>query len=124
MTATIGRLVAEELNLTKPERARSARRDSRPTPKRWVRRSIASPTTTLDHRCLDLTPLDSEPLGVTLAEGHHLSAPSAITVDDVITEPAFDFPAADHDWRDHSSGANFRPSLADEPIQSDLRSDP
>ena len=61
-----------------------------------------------DHRGLELTPLYSEPLGVALAEGHHLATAAAITVDDVIAEPTFDFPTADRAWRDYWSGAAFR----------------
>ncbi len=61
-----------------------------------------------DHRGLDLTPLYSEPLGVALAESHHLASAASLTVEDVIAEPTFDFPTADREWRDYWSGADFR----------------
>lgn len=61
-----------------------------------------------DDRGLDLTPLYSEPLGVAVAEGHHLATAPTVTVDDVISEPTFDFPTADRKWRDYWSGADFR----------------
>jgi DNA-binding transcriptional LysR family regulator len=61
-----------------------------------------------DHRGLDLTPLYSEPLGVALAESHHLASAASLTVEDVIAEPTFDFPTADRAWRDYWSGADFR----------------
>jgi DNA-binding transcriptional LysR family regulator len=61
-----------------------------------------------DHRGLDLSPLYSEPLGVALAAGHHLAAVESLTVEDVISEPTFDFPTADREWRDYWSGAQFR----------------
>jgi DNA-binding transcriptional LysR family regulator len=61
-----------------------------------------------DHRGLDLAPLYSEPLGVALAESHHLASAASLTVEDVIAEPTFDFPTADRAWRDYWSGADFR----------------
>lgn len=61
-----------------------------------------------DHRGLDLTALYSEPLGVALAESHHLASAGSLTVEDVIAEPTFDFPTADRAWRDYWSGADFR----------------
>lgn len=61
-----------------------------------------------DHRGLHLTPLYAEPLGVALAEHHHLAASDTIRVDDVVAEPTFDFPTADREWRDFWSGADFR----------------
>jgi DNA-binding transcriptional LysR family regulator len=61
-----------------------------------------------DYRGLALTPLYSEPLGVALAESHHLASVASLTVADVIAEPTFDFPTADHVWRDYWSGADFR----------------
>ncbi len=61
-----------------------------------------------DHRGLDLTPLYSEPLGVALAESHHLASVVSLTVEDVLAEPTFDFPTPDRAWRDYWSGADFR----------------
>jgi DNA-binding transcriptional LysR family regulator len=61
-----------------------------------------------DHRGLDLTPLYTEPLGVALAESHHLAIAPSLTVEDVLAEPTFDFPTADRAWRDYWSGADFR----------------
>ncbi len=61
-----------------------------------------------DHRGLHLTPLYDEPLGVALAESHHLANAASLTVEDVIAEPTFDFPTADRAWRDYWSGAEFR----------------
>jgi DNA-binding transcriptional LysR family regulator len=61
-----------------------------------------------DDRGLDLTPVYSEPLGVALAESHHLAAVESLTVEDVIAEPTFDFPTTDRQWRDYWSGADFR----------------
>ncbi len=45
-----------------------------------------------DHCGLDLTPVYSEPLGIALAESHHLASAASVTVEDVIAEPTFDFP--------------------------------
>ncbi len=61
-----------------------------------------------DHRGLDLTPLYSEPLGVALAESHHLAGAASLTVEDVLAEPTFDFPTPDRAWRDYWNGADFR----------------
>lgn len=61
-----------------------------------------------DHRGLDLTPLYCEPLGIAVAEEHHLATAATVTVEDVIAEPTFDFPTADRQWRDYWSGADFR----------------
>ncbi len=61
-----------------------------------------------DDRGLDLTPLYSEPLGVALAQSHHLASVASLTVEDVIAEPTFDFPTADRAWRNYWSGADFR----------------
>jgi DNA-binding transcriptional LysR family regulator len=61
-----------------------------------------------DDRGLDLTALYSEPLGVALAESHHLASVASLTVEDVIVEPTFDFPTADRAWRDYWNGAEFR----------------
>lgn len=61
-----------------------------------------------DHRGLDLTPLYSEPLGVALAESHHLASVASLTVEDVLAEPTFDFPTPDRAWRDYWSGADLR----------------
>lgn len=61
-----------------------------------------------DGRGLDLTPLYREPMGVAVAEGHHLAAAEVVTIADVIAEPTFDFPTPDREWRDYWSANRFR----------------
>lgn len=57
---------------------------------------------------LVLHPIFDEPMGVAFTADHPLAAIPRPTIDDVMAEATFDFPAPDATWRDHWSGAAYR----------------
>ena len=57
---------------------------------------------------LELHPIHSEPIGVSLAAHHPLATKSELTIADIVAEPTFDFPTPDSAWRAFWSAESFR----------------
>lgn len=57
---------------------------------------------------LELHPIGSEPMGVSLAAHHPLATKPELTIADVVAEPTFDFPTPDTAWRAFWSAESFR----------------
>ncbi len=57
---------------------------------------------------LELHPIHSEPIGVSLAADHPLATKSELTIADIVAELTFDFPTPDSAWRAFWSAESFR----------------
>lgn len=61
-----------------------------------------------DRTGLDMVPLWTDPRGLAMSASHELAAKSEISLDEMIEQPTFDFPAADRIFREYWMAINHR----------------
>jgi DNA-binding transcriptional LysR family regulator len=61
-----------------------------------------------DRTGLDMVPLWTDPRGLAMSASHELAAKAEISLDEMIDQPTFDFPAADRIFREYWMAINHR----------------